>query len=352
MPNFGATVAEIAAHIGAQVPEGLGLNKSSKEPFLKGMASLHIANAEQLSFIVSEKYLSEAQSSSAGIIITSAELAEKLIGKPILIHPQPYLAYAKVTALFANIPQEQGISDKAVVSESANVSRSAYLAPFVVVEEGAVIEANCHISAGCYIGPGVTIGKNTRLLPNVTLYSDVTIGADCLINSGTVIGSDGFGFAPSQEGWVKIHQLGSVAIGDGVDIGANVSIARGALEDTKIGNGVIIDDLVLIAHNVEIGDNTALAGQVGIAGSTKIGSGCTAAGRVAINGHINIADGVHFTATSMVTRSISEPGQYSSGMPAEPSKQWRKNTVRLRQIEKLVERVSQLEKIIESKAKE
>lgn len=349
--NDGITVAEVAAYIGAQLSDELVSGAPSEDVLLAGVSSIGSAKKDQLSFIISDKYLAEVQECSAGAIIASAELADQLSGKLILVHPQPYLAYAKATELFAEIPQGQGVSEQAIVSPSAKVSDSAYLAPFVVVEEGAVIEENCHIGAGCYIGSGVTIGKNTRLNPNVTLYAGITIGADCLFHSGVVIGSDGFGFSPSSDGWVKIHQFGSVVVGDKVEIGANVNIARGALEDTLIGNGVKIDSLVMIGHNVEVGDRTLLVAQVGVAGSTKLGSDCTIAGQVGIAGHINITDGVRVTGGSMVTRSLSEPGQYSSGIPVEPSKQWRRNTVRLRQIEKLVERVSELEQAIKSKAK-
>lgn len=352
MPNSGIAAIEIAAYIGAQLQESPDVCESDSVTLLRGIATLEAASKEQLSFVVSDKYLSAAQDCAAGAIIASAELASQISDKLILIHPQPYLAYAKATELFAEIPQGQGVSDQAIVSPSAKVSDSAYLAPFVVVEEGAVIEDDCHIGAGCYIGSGVTIGKNTRLNPNVTLYAGITIGSDCLFHSGVVIGSDGFGFSPSSDGWVKIHQFGSVVVGDKVEIGVNVNIARGALDDTRIGNGVKIDSLVMIGHNVEVGDRTLLVAQVGVAGSSKLGSDCTIAGQVGIAGHISIADGVRVTGGSMVTRSLKEAGQYSSGIPVEPSKQWRRNTVRLRQIEKLVERVSELEKAIESKAKE
>jgi UDP-3-O-[3-hydroxymyristoyl] glucosamine N-acyltransferase len=273
-------------------------------------------------------------------------------GLALLVHPNPYLAYAKASELFAHRDNGQGISALACISEDAKIGEGVYIGPYTHVDSGAIISDGCYIDSGCYIGANAVIGSGCRLFSGVTIYHEVLIGSGCRIHSGTVIGSDGFGFAPSEQGWVKIHQLGGVVIGKGTDIGANVSISRGALDDTRIGEGVIIDDLVLIAHNVEIGDHTALAGQIGIAGSTKIGARCTMGGQVAVTGHIEIADDVHITGKSMVTRSILKAGQYSSGMPVTTSKEWRRNTVRLRQIEQLVDRISELENQLKNKAKD
>ena len=175
----------------------------------------------------------------------------------------------------------------------------------------------------------------------------ISIGRNCILHSGCVIGADGFGFAPNQGGWQKIHQLGGVTIGDRVEIGANTTVDRGALDDTRIGDGVIIDNLVMIAHNVQIGDNTAIAGNSGIAGSTTVGKNCIVAGHVGITGHINICDGVHFSGMSMVTKSIKEPGAYSSGMPLAPTKTWRRNAVRLGQLDQIATRLGKLEKTIQ-----
>ena len=344
--SSGISLSEIAAFIGAEL---LG---ASPHALVSGLASLSSARPTDLSFVVSEKNLSQAQQSSAGALICPPGLLESKQGLALLIHPQPYLAYAKASELFAYKESRRGISDLASVSPHAEVGEGVYIGPYSIVEAGAKIGDGCCIDSGCYIGSKTVIGENSKLFPKVTIYHEVVIGADCRINSGTVIGSDGFGFAPSEKGWVKIHQLGKVVIGDKVDIGANVSISRGALDDTRIGTGVIIDDLVLIAHNVEIGDHTALAGQIGIAGSTKVGARCSMGGQVAVTGHIEIADDVHITGKSMVTRSIPEAGQYSSGMPIAPAKEWRRNTVRLRQIEQLVDRISELEKQILDKAKD
>lgn len=344
--SSGISLAEIAAIIDAE------LIATSPDKLVKRLASLRSASQDDLSFVVSEKNLPQAERSEAGALICPPGLIKPAENLSLLIHPNPYKAYAEASKLFARGADNRGISDRAIISDRAEISDGVSIGAFSVVEAGARIAAGSDIASNCYIGADAEIGANCRIFSNVTLYHEVILGSDCRVNSGTVIGSDGFGFAPSDKGWEKIHQLGRVVIGDNVDIGANVSISRGALDDTIIGHGVIIDDLVLVAHNVEVGDRTAIAGQVGIAGSTKIGADCSFGGQVAITGHIEIADNVHVTGKSMVTRSILEPGQYSSGMPVAPSKDWRRNTVRLRKIEELVDRVSQLENSTKNKAKE
>ncbi len=334
----GFSLAEIAAYIDAELVGG------SSDFVVSGLASLASAEATDISFVTSAKYLKLASQSSAGVLICPPGLLQPTERLSLLVHPQPYLAYALLTRLFAQPqPSPASVSELACISPDAEIGESVHIGPYTVVEAGAKIGGGTVIGPGCFIGRGSELGTNCQLFPNVTIYHEVLIGNDCRINSGTVIGSDGFGFAPSDNGWVKIHQLGRVLIGDRVDIGANVSIARGALDDTIIGSGVIIDDLVLIAHNVEIGDHTALAGQIGIAGSTVIGKNCTMGGQAAITGHVVIEDNVHLNGNSMVTRSLKS-GAYASGMPAMPLKDWRRNTVRLRQIEKLADRVTALEK--------
>jgi len=213
-----------------------------------------------------------------------------------------------------------------------------------VIGEDAVIGEKTVINANVSIGARAKIGANGYLHPNVSIYHDVTIGSDCIVHSGAAIGSDGFGFAPSPDGYVKIYQLGTVVIGNRVEIGANTSIDRGALGDTEIHDGVKIDNLVHIAHNCVVGANTALAGQVGMAGTTKIGKGCTFGGQVGIAGHLEIVDDVHVTGKSMVTKKISEPGIYSSGTGFSDNKSWRKNAVRFNQLDELYKRLQRLEK--------
>lgn len=192
------------------------------------------------------------------------------------------------------------------------------------------------------VGANSNVGARTRICANATIYHGISIGADCVFHSGCVIGADGFGFSPSPEGWVKIHQLGGVIIGNKVEIGANTTIDRGALDDTFIDDGVIIDNLVQIGHNVRLGKNTAIAAHTAIAGSTQIGNNCTIAGAVAIAGHLTLADKVHITGMSMVSSSISEAGSYSSGVPLGPTKEWRKNAARFRQLDNLANRIIKL----------
>ena len=210
----------------------------------------------------------------------------------------------------------------------------------------AVIESGVKLADNVQIGPGkdAIVGANTKLWANVTLYHRVVLGQDCLIQSATVIGADGFGYANDKGRWVKIPQLGTVVLGDRVEVGASSTIDRGALDDTIISNGVIIDNQCQIAHNVVIGENTAIAGCTVVAGSTTIGRHCTVGGLVGINGHMEICDNVHITGMSMVTKSINKPGVYSSGMPATENREWRKNGVALRNLSTLNQRVKALEK--------
>jgi UDP-3-O-[3-hydroxymyristoyl] glucosamine N-acyltransferase len=213
----------------------------------------------------------------------------------------------------------------------------------VVIGKDVVIGDNAKIGPNTTIAEGCQIGDNLNLRANVTLYHRLIIGNNVSIHSGTVIGSDGFGYANDKGVWVKIPQTGSVVIGNDTEIGSNTSIDRGALDNTVIGNDVIIDNLVQIAHNVNIGDHSCICGSTGIAGSTTIGKYVVIAGSCGINGHIDICDQVQVTGFSMVTKSITQPGVYSSGMPVLPSRDWQRNTVRLRQIDKLVDRVKALE---------
>jgi UDP-3-O-[3-hydroxymyristoyl] glucosamine N-acyltransferase len=236
-----------------------------------------------------------------------------------------------------------GIHPSAVIDPSARIAASATVGAYCVIGADVVIGENTVLGAHCVVGAGCIIGARSFFHANVTLYHHVVLGNNVVIHGGAVIGADGFGFAPDGQRWQKIHQLGGVVIGDNVDIGANTCIDRGALDDTVIGNNVIIDNLVQIAHNVKIGNGTAIAACVGIAGSTEIGQHCTIAGAVGIVGHLRIADRVHITAKSLVTGSISKSGSYSSGTALTETKAWRKNAVRFSQLDALFQRVRALE---------
>ena len=252
-----------------------------------------------------------------------------------MICADPYLAYSMLSHLFDKSREKVGlgIHKSAVIAPTAMLSESVSIGPNVVIEEGAVIGNHVVIGANCVVGENTTIGDNSRLYAQVVLYSHVTLGARVTIHSGSVIGADGFGFANREGRWHKIAQLGGVTVGDDVDIGASTTIDRGALEDTVIGQGVIIDNQVQIAHNVRIGDHTAIAGCVGIAGSTTVGRYCTIAGAVGIAGHLTLCDHTHVTMQSQVTRSIKEPGSYSSGTGILPTVEWRKAAVYFRQLD-------------------
>lgn len=313
-----------------------------------GINTLQQAQAGELSFLANPGYQRFLSSTSAAAVILKPDQASLYSGNKLLTD-NPYLAYAKLSKLFDPAPMSiAGIHPSAVVDDSAQIGDGASIGANASISAGVVIGANTHIGAGCHVGENTVIGESSRLYANVTLYHGVSLGNQVTLHSGAVIGADGFGFAPSSEGWIKIHQIGGVVIGDRVEIGAGTTIDRGALDDTVIGNGVIIDNKVQIAHNVKIGENTAIAGCTGIAGSTTIGRNCTIAGAASIIGHLQIADGVHISVDTLVNKSITEPGSYSSGTVAAPTKLWRKNAVRFGQLDKIATRLSALEKQISS----
>ena len=264
-----------------------------------------------------------------------------------LVLDNPYLGYAKVSSLFDTLPAAcQQVHERAWVSKSAQLGQGVTVGANAVIEDNAVIGDFAVIGPGSVVGARSRIGKNTRLHANVSLYHDVVIGERCIVHSGAVIGADGFGFAPEKGVWHKISQIGGVTIGNDVEIGANTSIDRGALSDTCIGNGVKLDNQIQIAHNVQVGDNAAMAACVGIAGSTKIGANVTLSGGVGVSGHLEIADGTHITAMSIVTKSITEAGSYSSGTAMAPSAEWKKSAARFRQLDEMAKKIKALEKAV------
>jgi UDP-3-O-[3-hydroxymyristoyl] glucosamine N-acyltransferase len=256
------------------------------------------------------------------------------------------LAYAKATRFFDPFPSkhEAFIHSSAIVANSATIGENVFIGANTVIEENAVIGDGTQIGVGCFIGQDSVIGKHGLLHSSISIYHGIDIGDQVILHSNVVIGSDGFGFAPSDDGWVKIHQIGGVKIGQNVEIGSSAVIDRGALGDTLIADGVKLDNHVHIAHNVSIGKNTAIAALCGIAGSTKIGANCTVAGMVGFAGHITIADNSHFTGKTMVTSSVTEPGVYSSGVPFQPAKMWRKNAIRFGKLDQYVRQLQQLTK--------
>ncbi len=299
--------------------------------------------AGSLSFVTGKRYADALQASQATAVIVPESMAELAPGN-YLVSDNPYLSYAEASQLLYPRRETTGVHASAAVAASATIDASATIGANVVIEAGAVIDAECVVGAGCVIGEGACIGRGTTLFPNVTVTADCMIGSDCRVQPGAVIGSEGFGYAPSPTGWVRINQVGRVVIGDRVEIGANTTIDRGAIEDTIIEDGVILDNQIQVAHNVRIGKHTAIAGCVGIAGSTRIGERCRIGGKSAIVGHLNIADNVTITAASFVTRSIDEPGVFSSGMPQQESAVWRRNVARLSRLDELFKRVIRIER--------
>jgi UDP-3-O-[3-hydroxymyristoyl] glucosamine N-acyltransferase len=311
---------------------------------LTGLASLQAAGPGDITFFSERKFLSQLAATRAGAVILAQDYVEEAPAD-CLISPNPYLTFARVSRLFDPSPRvEPGLHPTAVVAPDAQVHESASIAAQVVVESGARVGAGVSLGAGVYLGHNSLVGDGSHIHPQVVIYHDVHIGRDCIIHSQSVIGADGFGFAPGPEGWEKIVQSGGVRIGDRVEIGACTSVDRGTLEHTVIADGVIIDNQVQIAHNCRIGKNTAIAGCAGLAGSTIIGANCTLAGGVGVVGHVEICDNVHVTGMTMVTRSITRPGSYSSGTPMTATGEWKRNAVRFSQLDALQQRLANLEK--------
>jgi UDP-3-O-[3-hydroxymyristoyl] glucosamine N-acyltransferase len=291
-----------------------------------------------------KKYRKYLAKTDASAVILAEEYLSECPGEA-LVCDNPYLAFARISAYMHPLTEKKsGRHETASVSDSASVDPSAWIGPGVVIEDNANIGPYVQIGPGCVISKDVTVGADTKLMANVTVCHGVSIGSRVLIHPGVVIGSDGFGIANDDGIWVKVPQLGSVQVGDDVEIGANTTIDRGALGDTVIGNGVKLDNQIQIAHNVEIGDNTAIAACTGIAGSTKIGKQSTIGGGVVIVGHLEFGDNVHFSAESLVTRSFPEPGYYSGNLPAMPNREWRKSIAHLRRLDEMIKRVKELEK--------
>ncbi len=308
------------------------------------VAPMDKAQQGDVTFLSNPKYAKHLADCQASVVMVKAEQKEAFAGN-VLVVADPYVAFAKVAqALDTTPPAAQSIAPSAVIDDSAVLGKGVCVGANAVIEAGVVLGDNVVIGAGCFIGKEVNIGANTQLWANVTVYHQVQIGTDCLVQANTVIGSDGFGYANEKGEWIKIPQLGTVRIGNRVEIGACTTIDRGALDDTIIEDNVILDNQMQIAHNVHIGYGTAMAGGTIVAGSTKIGRYCIIGGASVLNGHIEIADGVTITGMGMVMRSISEKGVYSSGIPLQTNKEWRKTATRVHRIDEMNKRLKALEK--------
>ena len=320
---------------------------SDNDLFITGCAPLDSAQPDQLSFLSNIKYKRLLESTKAGVVIVSADMADMCLSNA-LVSDDPYLSFALAINLFSDpITVASGIDKSSTIHSSVILDKSISIAANVVIGAGVSIGSGTQIGANSVIADNVKIGSNVLIYPNVSIYHSVEIGNRVILHSGSVIGSDGFGLANDKKNggvWVKIPQTGSVIVSDDVEIGANTTIDRGAMGNTIIGVGVKIDNQVQIAHNVQIGNHTAIAAKVGIAGSTKIGSHCLIGGASGINGHINIADKVMLAGMSMVTKSIDTPGLYASGMPVKPQRQWHKQVARVNRLKNLEDKIKELEK--------
>jgi len=334
---------DLAHQVGAKLVGDAGCNINS-------LSVLQDAAPGSISFLSNPKYRKYLKTTKASAVILEQKFLDECPTNA-LVSNNPYLLFAKIAQLIAPLPEKKaGQHASAIVAASSQINASAYIGPGVVIEDDVVIGAEVNVGAGCIIGKGCQIGDGSRLIANVTLCHGVTVGCRVLIHPGAVIGSDGFGLANDDGVWVKVPQLGSVCVGDDVEIGANTTIDRGAIKDTLIGDGAKLDNQIQIAHNVEIGAHTAIAACVGVAGSTKIGKQCTLAGGVGVVGHLEITDNVHFSAQTLVTRSFAGPGYFSGNLPAVPNSVWRKTIARIRHLEELTQRVRQLEKQAQSEA--
>ncbi len=311
---------------------------------ITSVASMQSAQAGQITFMVNPRYREQLADCQASAVVMTQDDLPWAKGAALVVK-NPYLTYARMAQILDSTPQPAAnIAPSAIIDPTAKLGVDVAVGANAVIESGVELGDNVVIGAGCFVGKNTRIGAGTRLWANVSVYHEITIGEHCLIQSGTVIGADGFGYANDRGNWVKIPQLGRVIIGSRVEIGACTTIDRGALDDTQIGNGVIIDNQCQIAHNVVIGDNTAVAGGVIMAGSLKIGRYCMIGGASVINGHMEICDKVTVTGMGMVMRPIKEPGVYSSGIPLQPNKAWRKTAALVMNIDEMSKRLKALER--------
>lgn len=320
---------------------------------IKNVAKLESATASDIAYISEKKYLALLETTRAGAVILKESYQDHYRGNSIIV-PDPHLAYAKIAQLLYPLPFPGAeIHQDAVVDPAANIARSAFVGPAAVVEAGAAIGERAYIGPGCVIGRNAKIGEDSWLYPRVVVADDCVVGNRCVIQAGAVIGGDGFGYAQDeQRRWIRIPQVGRAILGDDVEIGANTTVDRGAQGDTVIGNGVKIDNLCQIAHNVQVGENSIMAGQSGIAGSSKIGKRFAIGGQAGVHGHITVADDVTLAGRSNLAKSVREPGVYSSAIRAEKLEAWQRIAARIRRLEFFARRLEQIEKRLNQEEQE
>jgi UDP-3-O-[3-hydroxymyristoyl] glucosamine N-acyltransferase len=334
----GVELGALALQLGARL-------EGDPAAVIDAIGTLQSAGEGQLGFLSNPKYRKQLAGcrASAVLLREGVECPHDFPGARLWV-ADPYLAFARASRILHPLPPvEPGLHPSAVVDATAHVHPAAQIGPHVVIGAGARIDARAAIGSGCHIGSGVSIGEGTRLHPRVVVYDGCVIGRHCILHSGAVIGADGFGLAWAGERWEHVPQVGRVVIGDDVDVGANTTIDRGALEDTVIETGVKLDNQIQIGHNCVIGEHTAVAGCVGIAGSTRIGPRCRIGGASMISGHLEIAAGTEIAGGTAITRSITEAGVYASVFPFMPFAQWRRNAAQLRHLDDIARRMRALE---------
>jgi UDP-3-O-[3-hydroxymyristoyl] glucosamine N-acyltransferase len=333
-PN-GFTLGELAVRFGCTL-------KGNPDVRVTRVATLEVADSSAITFLANPKYRKFLPETRAGAVIVEPKFADACPGAALL-STNPYATYARIAAvLHPPASVASGVHSSAVVDPTASIDPSASVGPRAVVEGGVEIGPRAVIGPACVLMSGVRIGADTRLVASVTLCPNVAIGERCLLHPGAVIGADGFGLAPDRGAWIKVPQIGGVKIGNDVEVGANTTIDRGAIDDTVIGHGVKLDNLVQIAHNVRIGAHTVMAGCSGIAGSTTVGERCMIGGMVGIAGHLSICDDVVLTGKSFVASDIRKPGYYSSGIPIDETSRFRKNAARFTHLDELAREVRRL----------
>lgn len=333
--NASRSLGELAVRFGCAL-------RGDPDHRVDSVASLEGGPAS-LGFLANPAYLPQLRQTRLGAVILSPRHVQEA-PVPALLHDNPHAIYARIAAwLHPLAPLQPGRHATALVAADAQVDVSAEIGAFAVVEAGAVVGPRCRVGAYVFVGTGVVLGSDTRLFERATVLAGCRIGARCIVHPGAVIGSDGFGNARDGGEWVKVPQVGAVRVGDDVEIGANTTIDRGALGDTVIEDGVRLDNQIQIAHNVVVGAHTAIAACTGIAGSTRIGRRCMIGGGAGIGGQLTIGDDIVIAGFGMVTRSLAEPGMYSSVLPVEEARHWRRVVGRLKRLDALAARVGKLE---------
>ena len=332
----------------AELAEAHGLElRGDGQTVIRRVAPLDRAGPDAVAFLTFASHRRFLADTRAGAVILDAEMADAC-PTAALVCANPHATYARIAQQLHPVEASSlGIHPSAVVGEGCQLGTGISIGANAVLGDGCTLGDRVVVGAGCVLGRRVAVGDDSRLVASVVLCDDTVVGRRALLQPGAVLGGDGFGFANDAGRWVRIPQVGRVVLGDDVEVGANTTIDRGAIDDTVIGNGVKLDNLIMIGHNVRIGEHTAMAACVGIAGSVTIGARCTFGGGAIINGHIEIVDDVHVTGNSMVVAGIDKPGLYSSGMPLMGNREWRKNMARLKKLDELARRVAALERDVE-----